>query len=165
MLIYVENWGPEWAPKIDKIVLKIKTLFGYRFMLIFVKNGPPKWQLFQHKIKKNLVFKGVRNRSRICSDLGTIFQEIPSPWNHENIEKTLCFPIFFENWPSYYRPHFGLILGIPNPPILEAKIHQKPPQEPFQRVPKNGSIFHHFLCWFMLNSGLQNDLQNQHKNA
>ena len=72
--------------------------------------------------------------------------------------------MFFENRPSYYRPHFGPTLDLPNPPILEPKIHQKPPQEPPQRVPKSAPNFHH-LCRFMLISGPQNAPKNQHKNG
>ena len=116
------------------------------------KMGPPKWQLFQHKIKKNMLFRGVRNRSRICSDLGTILKEIPSPWNHENIEKTLCFPMFFENRPSYYRPHFGLILASQNLQFWRRKSTKNRPRSLPRGFPKMGQFFiiiYVDLCWIL----------------
>ena len=67
------------------------------FLCWFVKNGPQKWQLFQHKFIKNLIFRGVRNRPRICLDLDSLLNGSPTPSNRQNIEKTLGFTGFFNS--------------------------------------------------------------------
>ena len=135
-------------PKSIKTGSKMGPKLGAILCWFLLKTGPQIGTLFQLKLTKNLNFTGGRNGSKMCLNRVPIFNEKRDPPNHQNIEKTIGFPLKIENHTSRYRPRFCTILDLQNPPILEAKNHQKPLRDPSGRDPKNGPNLKHVLCWF-----------------